>query len=137
MERSPELEAIIADWFESVARGDGSWLDRHISRDAGSLLVGTDPDEWMEGERVAEFLKGEVEAMGGNVKVVPGEPVAFREGTVGWGITRPTLTLPDGREVTPRWSAVFHEEDGEWKAVQVHASVGVPNEELLGMELPR
>jgi SnoaL-like domain len=137
MERAPELQEIIAGWFESVARGDGSWLERHMSRGADALLVGTDPGEWIEGgERVAEFLRGELEAMAGTVNVSPGEPVAFREGNVGWGITRPTLTLPDGREVRPRWSAVFHQEEGEWKAVQIHASVGITNEELLGMELP-
>lgn len=136
MERSPELEEIIARWFESAARGDGSWVDRHVSRDADVLLVGTDPDEWLEGEKVGEFLKGEAEAMGGSVTISPGEPIAFREGDVGWGITRPTLTLPDGRRVSPRWSAVFRREDGEWKAVQIHASVGISNEELLGMQLP-
>ena len=61
-----------------------------------------------------------------------GEAEAFREGTVGWGVARPTLTLPAGKAISPRWSAVFHQEDGEWKLVQLHASVGVPNEALLG-----
>lgn len=136
MEKSAELERIIAAWFESAAKGDGSWVDRHVSRDADALLVGTDPNEWLQGERVGEFLKGEADAMGGTIKIDPGEPTAFTEGDVGWGITRPTLTLPDGKQVTPRWSAVFRREDGEWKAVQIHASVGISNEQLLGMELP-
>jgi hypothetical protein len=136
MERSPELCNIIAGWFDAASRGDASWVDRHVSRRAGVRLVGTDPNEWLDAGRVAEFLKGEAQAMGGSVRISPGEPEAFCEGTVGWGVTRPTLTLPDGREVCPRWSAVFHQEDGEWKIVQLHASVGVSNEELLGMELP-
>jgi hypothetical protein len=135
MERAPELEEIIAEWFESASRGDGSWVDRHVSRDADVLLVGTDPNEWLQGPRVGEFLKGEAETIAGDVDISPGEPVAFREGDVGWGITRPTLTLPDGKSVSPRWSAVFRREDGDWKAVQIHASVGIPNEQLLGMEL--
>src|SRR5436309_513200 len=54
---------------------------------------------------------------------------AFSEGTVGWGMTRFTLSFPDGSSVSPRWSAVFHREDGEWKFVQLHASIGVANEE--------
>jgi hypothetical protein len=136
MEPAPELRAIIAGWFESVDRGDTAWANRHVSHLAGVRLVGTDPAEWLDGERVAAFLKGEVEAMGGAVQVEAGEPEAYREGTVGWGLARPTLTLPDGQTVSPRWSAVFHQEDGEWKLVQLHASVGVANEELLGMELP-
>jgi hypothetical protein len=37
--------------------------------------------------------------------------------------------------VSPRWSAVFHREDGG-KAVQVHASVGLTNEQLFGVGFP-
>lgn len=132
MERSAELERIIAAWFESVARGDVSWAQRHISRDGAVRLVGTDPDEWLQGERVADFLEEEVASMGGTAAVEPGEPEAYVEGSVGWGITRPRITFPDGRSVSPRWSAVFHREDGEWRLVQVHASVGVPNAAVFG-----
>lgn len=35
---------------------------------------------------------------------------AFQEGTVGWAVTRQTITLPDDRQVSPRWTAVFHED---------------------------
>ena len=70
--------------------------------------------------------------MGGNVTADPGEPEAYVEGTVGWGMPRPTLTLPNGKTLTPRWGAVFHQEDGQWKLVQLHASVGIPNEQLMG-----
>jgi hypothetical protein len=137
MERSPELREMIADWWEAFSRGDGTWFERHVSREAEVRLAGTDSNEWLEGQRVGEFLKGAVEALGGTLKISPGEPVAFRAGNVGWGNTRPTLTLPDGRQIDFRWSAVFRQEDGEWKAVQIHASVAIPDEELLGVDLPR
>lgn len=132
MQTSVELQKIINNWFESVSSGDPSWADRHISKTA--RLVGTDPNEWMEGEKVAEFLKEEVKAMGGVIKVELGETEAYEEGSVGWGLAKPTLIMPNGQQVSPRWSAVFHQEDGEWKLVQLHASVGVSNEELFGME---
>ncbi len=35
-----------------------------------------------------------------------------------------------------RFRAVFHKEDGEWKIVQFHTSVGVPNESTVGKALP-
>jgi hypothetical protein len=136
MQRSPELEGIVVDWFEAFSRGDGPWFERHVSREGDVRLIGTDPADWQEGQRVGEFLKEAVEALGGNVKVSAGDPIGLREGNIGWGITRPTLTLPDGKEVSLRWSAVFRDEDGEWKAVQIHASVGIPDEELLGISLP-
>ena len=133
MQTSNELREVINAWFESVASGDLSWVDRHISGNT-VRLVGTDPNEWMEGENVAEFLKEEVKALGGVIKVELGETEAYQEGSVGWGLARPTLIMPNGQQISPRWSAVFHLEGGEWKLVQLHASVGISNEELFGME---
>jgi hypothetical protein len=133
MQTSAELQRIINTWFESVANGDLTWTDRHISRNT-VRLVGTDPNEWLDGEHVTAFLKEEVKALGGVVKVELGDTEAYQEGSVGWGLARPTLIMPNGQKVSPRWSAVFHQEDGEWKLVQLHASVGIPNEELFGME---
>lgn len=134
MERSCELQDIIAAWWEAFSRGDDTWFDRHVSRRADVRLVGTDSNEWLEGQGVGEFIKGAVEALDGALKISPGEPVAFRDGNVAWGNTRPTLALPDGTETNFRWSAVFRREDGEWKAVQIHASVAIPDEELLGRD---
>lgn len=57
------------------------------------------------------------------------ETEAFSEGSVGWGATRLSITFPDGTLVSPRWTAVLHQEHGEWKFVQLHASIGVPDEE--------
>ena len=132
MQASSELRTIIDSWFEAVAAGDTSWVERHASGRAGVRLVGTDPREWLEGPKVAEFLREEVQALGGVVQVARGETEAYREGSVGWGVAHPLLTLPNGQQIAPRWSAVFHQEGGEWKLVQLHASVGIANEVLLG-----
>ncbi len=40
-------------------------------------------------------------------------------------------TDPNGKKASPRWGDVFHREDGQGKLVQLHASIGVGNEELL------
>ena len=40
--------------------------------------------------------------------------------------------MEDGRKILTHWTAVYHHEDGEWKMIQAHLSVGVPNEELFG-----
>jgi ketosteroid isomerase-like protein len=132
VERSRDLEELIADWFEAFSRGDGAWIERHVSREDDVRLVGTDPGDWQEGHRVGDFLKKAVEDLGGTVKIVPGEVLGLRQGSVGWGVTRATLRLPGGKEIGFRWTAVFRQEDGEWKAVQIHGSIGVPDEELLG-----
>jgi hypothetical protein len=48
------------------------------------------------------------------------------------GFGAPRDFLPDGGKVTPRWSAIFHREDGGWKMVHLHASVAVGNAEAFG-----
>jgi hypothetical protein len=35
---------------------------------------------------------------------------AFQGGDGRWAVTRQTIILPDGRQVSPRWTAVFHED---------------------------
>jgi ketosteroid isomerase-like protein len=130
MQPSDELRDVILASFEAYSRGDASSVDRYTSRQEGVLVIGSDPDEWIEGAQAAEALKQE--AQDDSVKIAsPGEVQAFVEGSVGWASSRPTWALEDGREIPTRWTAVFHLEDGEWKAVQAHISVGVPNEELF------
>jgi len=130
MDRSPELEALVSAWFEAASRGDASFVDRHVSGHEGNRLIGSDPNEWLAGQAVAEFLRNEAEGSGGNVSFSPSETEAFEEGTVGWSATRLTITLSDGKHVSPRWSAVLHKEDGVWKFGQTHASIAVPNEQI-------
>jgi hypothetical protein len=43
---------------------------------------------------------------------------------------RCTIRLPNGRERIVRETTVWHQEEGEWKLVQFHASLAVPNSEL-------
>jgi len=135
VQESAELRAVIAAWFDRVSYGDLLWVDRHVSRETGVRFVGTNPGEEIKGEEGAAFLEEEVMAMAGAVEVHLGHVEAYQEGSVGWELARPTITLANGHRISPRWSAVFHWEDGQWKLVQLHASVGIPNQELLGMEI--
>ena len=136
MERSPELEQFIVNWFEGASRGDASLVDAHVSPGDGTRLIGSDPTEvFRGGSAVTQFLRGEVQSAGGNASFSPADVEAFEEGTVGWGTTTVTITMPDGKHVSPRWSAVFHKEDDVWRFVQTHASVGVANEDI-GWEYP-
>jgi hypothetical protein len=130
MERSPELEQLVMAWFDAASRGEAALVQAHVSPGDGTRLIGSSPDEVFKGgSAVAEFLNGEVEGAGGNVTFSPSDTEAFSEGTVGWATTNITITMPDGLQVSPRWSAVFHMEDGVWKFVQIHASIGIANED--------
>lgn len=131
MQPSKELAALVERWFAAVTAGDPSLVDAHVSSRAEARLIGSDPQEWfVGGDAIARFLRGEVDGAAGQVKFTPSNVEAFEEGTVGWATTSLTVTRPDGLQIAPRWSAVFHREDGEWKFVQTHASIAVPNEDV-------
>ncbi len=131
MDRSAELEQFVAAWFAAASGGDAALVDAHVSPDDATRLIGSDPAEVFKGgNAVAEFLRGEVEGAGGNVTFMPNDTEAFSEGSVGWATTNVTITMPDGKHVSPRWSAVFRMEDGVWKFVQIHASIGIANEDI-------
>jgi ketosteroid isomerase-like protein len=130
MERSSEIEQLVRDWFAAASRGDSSAVDQHVTADPAVRVVGSDPGEWIQGgEKVAEFLRGEVEGAAGEVTFTPSEIEGYRHGDVGWAATKLTISLSDGRRVQPRWTAVVVDQGG-WKFVQTHASIAVPNDQV-------
>ena len=127
MNQSDELRDLALKWYESVSSGDlVSAVESFFSRQDGVLSIGTDPNEWWEGYgNIIESRK-----QMGAFQVKAGDLKAYCEGTVGWVADRMTFKGSDGTEIPFRLTAVFHKENGQWKVVQQHVSVGVPNEEL-------
>ncbi len=138
MEHSDELRDLTLRFYEAATTGDLSFFDRHVSRQEGTVFIGTDPNEWWEGfEAFVEAMRAQVEAMGdGGLQIAAGQLQAYREGSVGWVIDRDaSFRLPDGREIPFRSTLVFRREDGEWKLVHLHSSIGVSNEEIFGEDV--
>ena len=65
------------------------------------------------------------------LRVEAGDLRAWEEGSVGWLSDTPSFVLPDGTAIRTRTTAVMRREDGDWKLVQAHVSVGVPDEEVI------
>lgn len=130
-ERSPEIEQMTRDTIEAIARSDFDFIERRTSRDACALSIGSDAREWAEGfgEIMRLFRDSAPEGEMG-VRAGLSDVKAFREDSVGWVAARGWFEI-DGTRVPVRLTAVVHQEDGEWKAVQYHASIGVPNERML------
>ena len=133
MEQSDELRDLTLRFYEAATTGDLPFFERHVSRQEGAVFLGTDPNEWWEGfEAFVQEMRAQSEAMGG-MQIVSGQLQAYREGNVGWSIDRDALfRLPDGTEIPFRNSCLFVQEDGEWKLIHGHTSIGVRNEELVG-----
>ncbi len=130
-ERSPAIEKFVRQMVEAFERGDIAFFERTTSHEPGTLDIATDPDEWAEGYDA--FVQLERDMMQGQPSIDSlrlEEVAAFAEGSVGWGAGRGYLEI-QGMRIPFRTTVVVHQEDGEWKAVQSHASIGVPNAEML------
>jgi len=135
MNPSVELKNVMLRLYESESAGDVSAMGHLISRQDGVVRIGTDPNEWWAGyDTIFRVHKAQWQEMGG-VQLKSGELSAFVEGKVGWVADRAKIQLPNGQEIPIRVTTVFHQEDGEWKIVQHHVSVGVSNAEVVGTEL--
>ena len=60
---------------------------------------------------------------------------AYQQGDVGWAMGLVTLTMPDGSKLQARVTFLFHQEEGTWKIIYEHSSIGVGNEQA-GFVLP-
>jgi hypothetical protein len=136
VEEMADLRKVILGFYEALVGGDVAFMERLICRHAGVIGIGTDPDEWWEGHAtLVSKMKTQTTEMAGTVTIVGSDPKAYAEGTVGWVADRPRFRLEDGTEMPFRLTANFHQEEGAWKLVQFHVSVGVPNEDTIGKEL--
>jgi ketosteroid isomerase-like protein len=132
MERSVELEDWLREGYASMQRGDVDAMDAVVSRTEGTVMIGTDPEEWWYGhEPILKAFKEQAEAFGGTFPLTAGDPRAYVEADVGWFTDRPSFRLPDGRMMETRLTGVVRREDGGWRWVQAHFSIGVPNQDAF------
>jgi hypothetical protein len=63
-----------------------------------------------------------------------GGPAGYAQGELGWFVDEPTYTFPDGSRMRTRLTAVVRLEQGDWRIVHMHVSVGVPDEEVVALQ---
>jgi len=131
MQKSNELRDVILNGYKAMGNGDIGWWERHLSKGAGAVMIGTDPSEWWAGyASILDAVRPQVKALAGSV--MEGDPQAYVEGTVGWYADQVQWKLPNGSVLSARVTGVCTKEEGEWKFLQSHFSIGVPNEEAFG-----
>jgi ketosteroid isomerase-like protein len=135
VQQSSDLTDLMHRFYRAARAGDAAALEGLISRQDGVLCIGTDPQEWWVGcETILRVFRAQKEEMGGGLPLVAGQPTGYVAGDVGWAADRPKLTLPDG-EMELRLTMTAHKEEEDWKIVQAHFSLGVPNEEAFGQDM--
>ncbi len=132
MERSPELEDLTRKLYEAVSSADAAFFERYLSRGESCVVIGTAPNEWWEAYAAAlDPIRKQMTSVGDAVDLVAGNVRAYREGEVGWVADQPTLKLGSVAALC-RHTSVFVREEGEWRVVQHHFSIGVSNDDVFG-----
>lgn len=128
MDESAEVRDAWVRFCDRLSAGDVDSFDDVVSAEA-KLIIGSAPGEWVDDRPRMKFG---FEAEG--VTLTPKEPRGYAEGSMGWVVDEPDFGFPDGSVMKPRVTAVMREEDGAWKLVHAHFSVGVPDEEVVELQ---
>ena len=135
MKESAELKELTSQLYKAMETGDMAFFGDHVSQEQGTLVIGTDPEEWWVGyDVIKKVITAQLKELEG-ISITVSDSRAYTEGSVGWVADRTEFKLPDGTVIPTRLTAVCHMETGKWKIVQWHVSFGVPNEEAIGQEL--
>ena len=129
MNESTEVRETWERFADRLSAGDVDSFDELVSSDPATIVIGTAP-----GERVTEraALRFGFETEG--VRIEPSDPVAYAQGSAGWAIDEPRFFFPDGSSMATRVTTIFTHEDGAWKVIHMHVSVGVPDEEVVDLQ---
>jgi hypothetical protein len=129
MQQSAEVREAMLRFYDRLSASDVASFDQLVSQDPAGLVIGTAPGEWVtERDRMRFGFETE------GVAIQAGEPAGYQEGSMGWVADQPTFFFPDGSAVKTRLTAVLRREDGTWRLVHMHVSVGVPDEEVVELQ---
>jgi ketosteroid isomerase-like protein len=130
MEQSETIKDIYRRSYEMYTSGAAATTARFVSQHPGTLIVGTDSEEWFEGAaQIAAVIPTYAPVLAGaGITIRPGDARAYVEGSVGWVVDTLAFTR-DGRDYPCRATTILHQEEGNWKIVHQHFSFGVPNDE--------
>jgi uncharacterized protein (TIGR02246 family) len=125
------VRAVLEELIAAQNAGDAKGMQAVLSQRGDSVFIGTDPGEWLTGPQVVGLMEqaGEDPAQ---VTVSIVDAAVHVEGDgVAWASGRGLFRAADGRERPVRLSVVLVREAGRWRVVHVHASVGLPDSDLL------
>ncbi len=127
MRRSPEIEQMVRDFVGALEAGDIDAVERATSHESGVVAIGSDPAEYSRDYATIVGLMRESSPEGPmHVRATVNEVMGYEEGDIGWADGTGSFRHDD-QSVEVRLTAVARREDGVWRFVQSHASIGVPN----------
>jgi adenylate cyclase len=132
MEPSEEVRRVVERWMAGISCADRDAVLARLSKHPGTLLIGTDPNEWWQGDEVRAVFGRQIEEIGAHP--ITWEKIdTWEEGGFGWASGKLMIDWA-GTSREARWTSVLHLERGEWKIVQAHLSLPQANE-AIGLTL--
>ena len=117
-------------YFDTLMTGDADRLIKMMSSAGHYVKIGTEPGEHIEGSENASDYYQRIVANAADFTIEYEYLDLQERKDVAWFYTRQRWRLkwcgvPE--ELVVRLTGVLEKEDGAWKFVQIHASVGVPS----------
>ena len=129
-ESQDEIRKVLDEMTEALNAGDAARLRTMVSQRPDAVHIGTDAEEWWTSKQVSDVTAA---ASGGDdIRVVADDIDIHVQGDVAWAAGRGRFTRAGGGERPVRMTCVLIRENGQWKVVQSHASIGVPNADIFG-----
>jgi len=135
MDLQAEAKRLLGDLYAAFGTGSSSGWQDNLAEDV--VVIGTDEAEWLTGrEQVIPVLQAQMlEMRGAGARLEMGEPRIGVAGATVWAADQPTMRVDGASAVTMRMTFVATEQDGRLCIHQLHASVGVPNEDVVDQTL--
>jgi uncharacterized protein (TIGR02246 family) len=125
-----EVRAVLDQLLEAQNAGDAERTRALLSERPDAVHIGSDAEEWWTSKRLVDAV--DAAAGGDDIQAVADDIEVHVQGDVAWAEGRGRFTSAGGGERPVRMTAVLVREDGQWKVVQSHASIGVPNTDIFG-----
>jgi class 3 adenylate cyclase len=133
--RSEEIEAVVRRFLDARIDLDVDAMRALHSSSDFVRQIGSDRHEWNQGldEVVTLWVDGQVGWHVEEARLLRIE--AFEHGEIGWAAVEQERTLVSGQVFVFRITMVFVLETYAWKLIQIHFSIPVTNEDVIGVEL--
>lgn len=132
--RSPEVEAVVRRLWRAFVEGSEAAFRNLLSSDDGFRMILSADDQWFVGPDLAPMFAERGRMM--DIERLEIERLeGYEKDDVGWVASEVTVTTRSGISGTFRTTVTLVIEDGVWKAIQIHTSVGVPQADVFGVEL--
>ncbi len=137
MHPSKELEAVVRRFLDARVALDVDAMKALNSKSGFLRQIGSDRDEWRQGfdATVQAWIDNQFQDSWRVTKASLLRIEAYENGDTGWAAVEQERTLVNGQVFVFRITMVFVLEDYAWKLIQIHFSIPVADEQVLGVSL--